>query len=145
MLWFISDIGLVHGLEMTRIPFKYLSTAKYPHLQISSMGQEEGCKLLEFGSVAVGDSLERHFEIYNLSTVCFPPPCFFSHPIFRHQIFRCQIYSFSLRWAQHSVCPGWDVPLSWSLCSAVRFMRGRSLQIQCWKSPYASPHSQWTA
>uniref|UniRef100_A0A671KH62 Coiled-coil domain-containing protein 108-like n=1 Tax=Sinocyclocheilus anshuiensis TaxID=1608454 RepID=A0A671KH62_9TELE len=37
------------------------------------MGQEEGCKVLEFGSVAVGDSLERHFEIYNLSTVCFPP------------------------------------------------------------------------
>ncbi|KAF4109419.1 cilia- and flagella-associated protein 65 isoform X1 [Onychostoma macrolepis] len=43
--------------------------SKYPHLQISSMGQEEGCKVLEFGSVAVGDSLERHFEIYNLSTV----------------------------------------------------------------------------
>ncbi|RXN28038.1 coiled-coil domain-containing protein 108 [Labeo rohita] len=42
---------------------------KYPHLQISSSGQEEGCKVLEFGSVAVGDSLERHFEIYNLSTV----------------------------------------------------------------------------
>ncbi|XP_050976101.1 cilia- and flagella-associated protein 65 [Labeo rohita] len=42
---------------------------KYPHLQISSTGQEEGCKVLEFGSVAVGDSLERHFEIYNLSTV----------------------------------------------------------------------------
>ncbi|XP_067299570.1 cilia- and flagella-associated protein 65 [Pseudorasbora parva] len=48
---------LLHGLS------------KYPHLQIGSMGQEECCKVLAFGSVAVGDSLEKHFEIYNLSTV----------------------------------------------------------------------------
>lgn len=96
MLLFISEIGLVHGLELTHITFKHLSTAKYPHLQISSMGREEGCRVLEFGSVAVGDSLERHFEIYNLSSVCFPPPCIFAHRIFRHQIFGCHIYSLSL-------------------------------------------------
>ncbi|KAI4873066.1 hypothetical protein NFI96_025495 [Prochilodus magdalenae] len=43
--------------------------SKYPHLQIISPGQEEDCVLLEFGSVAIGSSLEKHFEIYNPSSV----------------------------------------------------------------------------
>ncbi|KAL7881952.1 hypothetical protein AOLI_G00088010 [Acnodon oligacanthus] len=43
--------------------------SKYPHLQIISPGQEEGCGLLEFGSIAIGSSLEKHFEIYNPSLV----------------------------------------------------------------------------
>ncbi|XP_072541753.1 cilia- and flagella-associated protein 65 isoform X2 [Salminus brasiliensis] len=43
--------------------------SKFPYLQIISPGQEEGCGLLEFGSVAIGTSLEKHFEIYNPSSV----------------------------------------------------------------------------
>ncbi|MCJ8732733.1 hypothetical protein PDJAM_G00214590 [Pangasius djambal] len=43
--------------------------SKYPHLQISPLGQEEGGALLEFGSVAIGSCLEKHFEIYNPSSV----------------------------------------------------------------------------
>ncbi|XP_062861739.1 cilia- and flagella-associated protein 65 isoform X2 [Trichomycterus rosablanca] len=43
--------------------------SKYPHLKIRSPGQEEGCGLLEFGSVALGSCLEKHFEIYNPSVV----------------------------------------------------------------------------
>lgn len=43
--------------------------AKYPYLQIRSLGQEEGSRLLEFGSVAIGSCLEKHFEIYNPSSV----------------------------------------------------------------------------
>lgn len=43
--------------------------AKYPHLQISSLGQEEGGRLLEFGSVAIGSCLEKNFEVYNPSSV----------------------------------------------------------------------------
>lgn len=38
--------------------------AKYPHLQFNSLGG-----MLEFGSVAIGSCLEKHFEIYNPSSV----------------------------------------------------------------------------
>ncbi|KAK2849898.1 hypothetical protein Q7C36_008681 [Tachysurus vachellii] len=43
--------------------------AKYPYLQIKSLGQEEDGRLLQFGSVAIGSCLEKHFEIYNPSSV----------------------------------------------------------------------------
>ncbi|XP_053352888.1 cilia- and flagella-associated protein 65 [Clarias gariepinus] len=43
--------------------------SKYPHIQISSPGPEEDGKLLEFGSVAIGSCLEKHFEIYNPTSV----------------------------------------------------------------------------
>ncbi|XP_035391658.1 cilia- and flagella-associated protein 65 isoform X1 [Electrophorus electricus] len=47
--------------------------SKYPHLQIISPDQEDGCGLLEFGSVAIGSSSEKQFEICNPSSVsaCF--------------------------------------------------------------------------
>ena len=45
------------------------SSAKYPFLEISAPGQEEGCKVLDFGSVAVKASVEKHFEILNKSSV----------------------------------------------------------------------------
>uniref|UniRef100_A0A9J8A7U6 Si:ch1073-349o24.2 n=1 Tax=Cyprinus carpio carpio TaxID=630221 RepID=A0A9J8A7U6_CYPCA len=67
--------------------------SKYPHLQISSMGQEEGCKLLEFGSVAVGDSLERHFEIYNLSTVSTTfSLSWLRRPTLMESVFCCEVH-----------------------------------------------------
>ncbi|XP_016378792.1 coiled-coil domain-containing protein 108-like [Sinocyclocheilus rhinocerous] len=72
---------LLHGLS------------KYPHLQISSMGQEEGCKVLEFGSVAVGDSLERHFEIYNLSTVSTTfSLTWLRRPALMESVFCCEVH-----------------------------------------------------
>ncbi|XP_029557900.1 cilia- and flagella-associated protein 65 isoform X2 [Salmo trutta] len=43
--------------------------SKYPFLQISAPGQEEGCKVLEFGNVPVGCTMERHFEILNPSSI----------------------------------------------------------------------------
>ncbi|KAL0985623.1 hypothetical protein UPYG_G00159560 [Umbra pygmaea] len=43
--------------------------SKYPFLQVSAPGQEVGRKVLEFGSVAVGCTEERHFDILNPSTV----------------------------------------------------------------------------
>ncbi|XP_041929012.1 cilia- and flagella-associated protein 65 isoform X1 [Alosa sapidissima] len=43
--------------------------SKYPYLEIRSPGGEEGCKLLEFGTVAFGSSQEKHFEIFNPSPV----------------------------------------------------------------------------
>ncbi|KAK3543244.1 hypothetical protein QTP70_014102, partial [Hemibagrus guttatus] len=43
--------------------------SKYPYLQIRSLGQEEGGGVLEFGSVAIGSCLEKHFEIFNPSSV----------------------------------------------------------------------------
>uniref|UniRef100_A0AAY5F236 CFAP65 fourth Ig-like domain-containing protein n=1 Tax=Electrophorus electricus TaxID=8005 RepID=A0AAY5F236_ELEEL len=46
--------------------------SKYPHLQIISPDQEDGCGLLEFGSVAIGSSSEKQFEICNPSSVSHP-------------------------------------------------------------------------
>ncbi|KAK6315486.1 hypothetical protein J4Q44_G00150150 [Coregonus suidteri] len=43
--------------------------SKYPFLQISAPGQEEGWKVLEFGNVPVGCTMERHFEILNPSSI----------------------------------------------------------------------------
>ncbi|TSK92887.1 Cilia- and flagella-associated protein 65 [Bagarius yarrelli] len=43
--------------------------SKYPYLQIGSRGQENEGGVLEFGSVAIGSCLEKHFEIYNPSSV----------------------------------------------------------------------------
>ncbi|XP_046903244.1 cilia- and flagella-associated protein 65 [Hypomesus transpacificus] len=43
--------------------------SKYPFLEISAPGQEEGCKVLDFGSVAVKASVEKHFEILNKSSM----------------------------------------------------------------------------
>ncbi|KAG7330997.1 hypothetical protein KOW79_004966 [Hemibagrus wyckioides] len=43
--------------------------SKYPYLQIRSLGQEEGVGVLEFGSVGIGSFLEKHFEIFNPSSV----------------------------------------------------------------------------
>ncbi|KAJ8350300.1 hypothetical protein SKAU_G00254300 [Synaphobranchus kaupii] len=43
--------------------------AKYPHLQLCGVEQEDGCNVLEFGSVPVGQALERHFHILNPSSV----------------------------------------------------------------------------
>ncbi|XP_061081714.1 cilia- and flagella-associated protein 65 [Conger conger] len=43
--------------------------AKYPHLQLCGVEQEDGCNVLEFGSVPISQSLERHFYILNPSSV----------------------------------------------------------------------------
>ncbi|XP_062391076.1 cilia- and flagella-associated protein 65 [Sardina pilchardus] len=43
--------------------------SKYPYLEIRSLGEEEGCTLLEFGTMAFGSSQEKHFEIFNPSPV----------------------------------------------------------------------------
>ncbi|XP_076858756.1 cilia- and flagella-associated protein 65 isoform X2 [Brachyhypopomus gauderio] len=55
------------GESSTSVLLRGLS--KYPHLQIISPDQEDGCGLLEFGSVAIGSSVQKHFEIYNPSAV----------------------------------------------------------------------------
>ncbi|XP_067266303.1 cilia- and flagella-associated protein 65 [Chanodichthys erythropterus] len=76
--------------------------SKYPHLQISSMGQEEGCKVLEFGSVAVGNSLEKHFEIYNLSTVSTTfSLSWLRRPPLMESVFHCEVHEGKI--APHSV------------------------------------------
>ncbi|XP_035248497.1 cilia- and flagella-associated protein 65 isoform X2 [Anguilla anguilla] len=43
--------------------------AKYPHLQLCGVEQEDGYSVLEFGSVPIGQSLKRHFHILNPSSV----------------------------------------------------------------------------
>ncbi|XP_030642525.1 cilia- and flagella-associated protein 65 [Chanos chanos] len=43
--------------------------SKYPLLQIRSQEQDQHSGLLDFGSVAVGATVESHFEIYNSSSV----------------------------------------------------------------------------
>ncbi|XP_056611820.1 cilia- and flagella-associated protein 65 isoform X1 [Triplophysa dalaica] len=66
--------------------------SKYPHLQICTAEQEEDCKVLEFGSLAVGDSLERHFEIYNPSTVSTTFTLFWlRRPPLMDVVFRCEV------------------------------------------------------
>ncbi|XP_048049329.1 LOW QUALITY PROTEIN: cilia- and flagella-associated protein 65 [Megalobrama amblycephala] len=76
--------------------------SKYPHLQINSMGQEEGCKVLEFGSVAVGNSLEKHFEIYNLSTVSTTfNLSWLRRPPLMESVFHCEVHEGKI--APHSV------------------------------------------
>ncbi|XP_056308541.1 cilia- and flagella-associated protein 65-like, partial [Danio aesculapii] len=65
----------------------------YPHLQISSTGQEEGCKVLDFGSVAVGEFLEKHFEIHNPSTVSTAfSLSWMERPALMESVFRCEVY-----------------------------------------------------
>ncbi|XP_073768570.1 cilia- and flagella-associated protein 65 isoform X2 [Danio rerio] len=67
--------------------------SKYPHLQISSTGQEEGCKVLDFGSVAVGEFLEKHFEIHNPSTVSTAfSLSWMRRPTLMESVFRCEVY-----------------------------------------------------
>ncbi|XP_066544141.1 cilia- and flagella-associated protein 65 isoform X2 [Amia ocellicauda] len=53
--------------------------SKYPHLLVSvpghpsqMSGQEDTQSVLDFGAVAVGDAVEKHFEIHNLSSVRAP-------------------------------------------------------------------------
>ncbi|KAI1899114.1 hypothetical protein AGOR_G00058210 [Albula goreensis] len=43
--------------------------AKYPHLQLCGVEQEAGGSVLDFGCVPVGQTLERHFHIYNPTPV----------------------------------------------------------------------------
>uniref|UniRef100_UPI0009B41025 cilia- and flagella-associated protein 65 n=1 Tax=Monopterus albus TaxID=43700 RepID=UPI0009B41025 len=47
--------------------------AKYPYLQLRNPGtseqREQGCPALHFGSVSVGRSLQKHFDIFNPSPV----------------------------------------------------------------------------
>ncbi|XP_029113584.1 cilia- and flagella-associated protein 65 [Scleropages formosus] len=43
--------------------------SKYPHLQICPLEREDGRSVLEFGSVPVGQTLEKHFDIFNPSQV----------------------------------------------------------------------------
>ncbi|KAI5107294.1 cilia- and flagella-associated protein 65, partial [Silurus meridionalis] len=66
--------------------------SKYPYLQISSLCQEEGARLLEFGSVAVGSCLEKHFEIYNPSSVLtsFSLTCV-KKPALMESVFECDV------------------------------------------------------
>ncbi|XP_055071936.2 cilia- and flagella-associated protein 65 [Misgurnus anguillicaudatus] len=87
--------------------------SKYPHLQIISAEQEEGCKVLEFGSVAVGDSLERHFEIYNPSTVSTTfKLSWLRRPALMDVVFRCEVREGQIE--PHSVLkvPVWFSPLT---------------------------------
>ncbi|XP_052004731.1 cilia- and flagella-associated protein 65 [Xyrauchen texanus] len=66
--------------------------SKYPHIQIICTQQEEGCKLLDFGSVAVGDSFEKHFEIYNPSTVTTTfILSWLRRPALMESVFRCEV------------------------------------------------------
>ncbi|KAA0715982.1 Cilia- and flagella-associated protein 65 [Triplophysa tibetana] len=66
--------------------------SKYPHLQICTAEQEEDCKVLEFGSLAVGDSLERHFKIYNPSTVSTTfTLSWLRRPPLMDVVFRCEV------------------------------------------------------
>ncbi|KAK7168813.1 hypothetical protein R3I93_004958 [Phoxinus phoxinus] len=84
--------------------------SKYPRLQISCMGQEEGCKVLEFGSVAVGDSHEKHFEIYNLSTVSTTfSLSWLRRPPLMESVFSCEVHEGKI--APHSVL---KVPICFS-------------------------------
>lgn len=50
-----------------------LLVAKYPCLQLRNPGtkdeKEKGKPVLHFGSVAIGQSLQKHFDIFNLSPV----------------------------------------------------------------------------
>ncbi|XP_068602653.1 cilia- and flagella-associated protein 65 [Brachionichthys hirsutus] len=43
--------------------------AKYPHLQLRNPGTEENAPVLDFGSVAVGQSSHKHIDIFNPSPV----------------------------------------------------------------------------
>ncbi|TRY54345.1 hypothetical protein DNTS_011111 [Danionella cerebrum] len=76
--------------------------SKYPYLQIRSMGQEEDCKVLEFGSVAIGDSLKRHFEICNLSSVATAfSLSWLRRPALMESVFQCELNEGSI--PAHSV------------------------------------------
>ncbi|XP_019896730.2 cilia- and flagella-associated protein 65 isoform X1 [Esox lucius] len=66
--------------------------SKYPFLQVNASGQEEGFKVLEFGSVPVGSTAERHLEILN--------PCSITtsfsvsrmrHPALSESLFQCSV------------------------------------------------------
>lgn len=54
-------------------PVLPLLSAKYPYLQLRIPGtkdeKEKGRPVLHFGSVAIGQSLQKHFDISNPSTV----------------------------------------------------------------------------
>lgn len=55
------------------LPVLPLLLAKYPCLQLRNTGtkeeKEKGSPVLHFGSVAVGQSLQKHFDIFNPSPV----------------------------------------------------------------------------
>ncbi|XP_066497191.1 cilia- and flagella-associated protein 65 isoform X2 [Hoplias malabaricus] len=76
--------------------------SKFPHLQIISPDQEEGCGVLEFGSVAIGSSLEKHFEIFNPSSV--GASFALTHvpkPALMESVFHCRLHEGHI--APHSV------------------------------------------
>uniref|UniRef100_A0A8C9R8F8 Si:ch1073-349o24.2 n=1 Tax=Scleropages formosus TaxID=113540 RepID=A0A8C9R8F8_SCLFO len=67
-----------------------LLQAKYPHLQICPLEREDGRSVLEFGSVPVGQTLEKHFDIFNPSQVT-PPPLYSTQPDLLEAVFQCEV------------------------------------------------------
>lgn len=45
--------------------YPFVSTAKYPHLQVCTPQKEGEWGVLDFGSVPVGKTKEKYFDIFN--------------------------------------------------------------------------------